>query len=204
MNRKMVLSALFVAVACGNVQAAEEGNMLNRAVEFMKAHGNPMNAALPAVAAALAFRPVMNWVKNRINKVEGNGLKELAGDLVGVKGSADEEYALEAHVGSLDAKVSTPSLNNLPFGDEERSIKELLHALTPRLEAGFAHKDSPLGDESAVENRMYAKVSLGSWSARFGCDAKDLLMVPVVMVAMHLASQHLPALPLPGSDAPAA
>jgi hypothetical protein len=202
MNRKMVLSALFVVAAFGgNVHAAEEGNMLSQAVEFMKAHGNPMNAALPAVAIALSVRPVMNWIKNRMNKVEGNGLKELVGDLVGVEGTADGKYELGAHVGGLNAKVSTPSLNNLPFGDEERSVKELLHALTPRLEAGMDHQDSPLGHDSS-ENRMYAKVSLGSWSARLGCDVKDLLMVPAVMVAMHLASQYLPA--LPGSDAPAA
>jgi hypothetical protein len=210
MKRNLLLGALLLAsqvTVTVEMPAIPGVDAAKKAYEFVKGH--VVEASTAALVAAILARPVYHLVMDKlIDKKECScyGLDSVIGGSVEKK--EDGRVKVQAHVGSVDAKVSVPTVKAFPLGQKKRSAQALLDAFKPHLEFGIDDKTTPIiSDETLVDTpkvkRIFAKFSLGPWSARVACDVADLVIVPAAMIAIHLIQKNMPSLSVNTSVAPA-
>lgn len=209
MTRKILLGALLLAsqISVVAVDAADaDKNIAQKAYGFVKSHVVESSAAL--ILAAIIARPVVLWAKDYLTKKECScyALDSIAG--ASVEKKDDGRVKFRVHVGSVDGKVVVPTGKVFPLGEKKRSASALLDSFRPHLEFGIDDKTTPLiSDETLVDTpkvkRVYAKFSLGPWSARMACDVADLVIVPAALIAMQLIAEYMPSAVVSGPVDPA-
>lgn len=199
MKRKVMLSALLLIAQASVAEDSSTGSehIGQKALNFVM--DNIAHASAAAVVAAIIARPVYHLIMDKLvhkNECSCYALDSVVG--ASIEKKEDGRVKVQAHVGSVDAKVSVPTSKAFPLGEKKRSAQALLNEFKPHFEIGIDDKKTPLvSDQTAVDaskvKRLFAKFSLGPWSARVACDVTDLLVVPAAMIAMHLIQEIMPS-----------